>query len=236
MKTKTSVLLIALLLGTSLLTFGQMKGVTVGQEMPEFKAQVYQGGEFDLNEYKGKNVMLIFNRGLVAPNHWCNICQYNYMEMIDFDKLNQLEEKHNLKVAFVLPYGKDTVAQWVATIPQQMKVVEQWKYPADTTKLSEGRKRWMQTARKMFPKDHTIKPEDLKTPITIIADADHKLTDELGLYDPKWDGGNAPQAIPCVFIIDENGVVQFKYVSQNTIDRPSYSYLEKVLEDMIDNQ
>lgn len=226
----------ALLLGTSLLGFGQMRAVTVGQEMPEFKAEIYQGGTFNLNDYTGKNVMLIFNRGLVAPNHWCNICQYNYMEMIDFERLNQLEEKHNLKVAFVLPYSKDTVAQWIATIPQQMKVVEEWKYPADTTRLSKGRKQWMRTARKMFPKDHTIKPEDVKTPITIIADANHRLSESLGLYDPKWDGGDAPQDIPCVFIIDKNGVVQFKYLSQNTIDRPGYSYLERVIEDMLDNQ
>jgi hypothetical protein len=34
--------------------------------------------------------------------------------------------------------------------------------------------------------------------------------------------------IPAVFIIDKNGILQFKYISQVTFDRPRFDYLSNV--------
>ncbi len=36
--------------------------------------------------------------------------------------------------------------------------------------------------------------------------------------------------LPYAVLIDADGVLQFKYIGQNTIDRPGYDYLMKVLE------
>lgn len=36
--------------------------------------------------------------------------------------------------------------------------------------------------------------------------------------------------IPTVYIVDKNGILQFKYLSQNTFDRPGPAYLLKVLD------
>jgi alkyl hydroperoxide reductase subunit AhpC len=38
------------------------------------------------------------------------------------------------------------------------------------------------------------------------------------------------QNVPTVFVIDPAGVVEFKYISQNTIDRPGVEHLVKVVE------
>jgi len=34
---------------------------------------------------------------------------------------------------------------------------------------------------------------------------------------------------PAVYIIDKNGILQFKYISQVTFDRPGFDYLAKIL-------
>jgi hypothetical protein len=49
----------------------------------------------------------------------------------------------------------------------------------------------------------------------------------------NWDGSAVDQNIPTVFLLDKSGAVRFKYMSQNTFDRPNAAYLAKVLEKML---
>jgi alkyl hydroperoxide reductase subunit AhpC len=37
------------------------------------------------------------------------------------------------------------------------------------------------------------------------------------------------QNVPTVFVVDPAGIVQFKYYSQNTVDRPGIDHLAKVV-------
>jgi len=37
-----------------------------------------------------------------------------------------------------------------------------------------------------------------------------------------------------VFIVDRNGVIRFKYTSQNTFDRPSASCVVQVIQRLVD--
>jgi peroxiredoxin len=204
--------------------------VTPGQQMPSFSLPTYQGSDFNLDSYKGKNVVLIFLRGLVEKGHWCNICHYSYVQLADYESRMQLRKKYNTEFAFVLPYDKDTAKYWVSIFPEQLKVVEGWKNPAEPEKLSEGGKRWMEMARNLFPVKYEVDPKNIQTPFPIIIDADKSLSKGLGLFTMKFDKTEAPQNIPCVYIIDKSGKLVFKYLSQNTIDRPSYDYLITVFD------
>lgn len=210
--------------------------VTPEQQMPVFNLPTYQGSYFNLENYKGKNVVLIFVRGLVEKDHWCNICHYSYAQLMDYETRMQLQKKYNLVFAFVLPYDKDTVKHWVSIFPEQLKVIETWKNPAEPEKLSEGGKRWMEMARKLFPVKYEMTAGNIQTPFPIIVDADKTLSRGLGLFTTEWDNGIAPQNIPCVYIVDKSGKLVFKYLSQNTIDRPSYDYLIKVFDSFLANK
>jgi len=46
----------------------------------------------------------------------------------------------------------------------------------------------------------------------------------------EWGGSKVDQNIPSIYIVDAGGILQFKYLGQNTVDRPEYDYLFKVLE------
>jgi len=64
----------------------------------------------------------------------------------------------------------------------------------------------------------------------ILVDGERKLSKSLGLFQTEWNGSKVDQNIPSVYIIDANRVLQFKYLGQNTVDRPGYDYIMKVLE------
>ena len=64
----------------------------------------------------------------------------------------------------------------------------------------------------------------------ILVDSERTLSKSLGLFQTEWNGSKFDQNIPSVYIIDANGVLQFKYLGQNTVDRSGYDYLFKVLE------
>lgn len=209
----------------------KIKGpVSPDQKMPQFVLPTYQGGNFDMASLKGKNVVLFFVRGLVEKDHWCNICHYGYVQLMDYENKMQLQKKYNAEFAFVLPYDKDSVAHWVSIFPAQLKVIEGWKNPANPEKLDERAKNWMELTRKLFPVKYEVEPSAIKTPFPIIIDGEKSLSKALDLFTMHWGGTDAPQNVPSVIIIDKNGTVVFKYISQNTIDRPSYDYLIKVFD------
>jgi len=63
----------------------------------------------------------------------------------------------------------------------------------------------------------------------ILIDADAAVSKGLGLFTAEWGGSKIEQNVPTVYIIDEEGLLRFKYISQNTFDRPGPDYLLRIL-------
>ena len=206
----------------------QAAPVTLEETMPDFTLPVYQGGEIKLSDLRGKNVMIIFPRGYARPGAWCTICDYKYVELAELEKTAQLRKKYNLEILFVLPYDRDTVKAWIDALPGQLEKIQLMKNPPDPSKLDEKAKATMEGYRKVFPKDLTIPKGEIPVPIPILIDGDRKVSKGLDLFRTEW-GSKVDQNVPTTFIIDRNGIVRFKYFSQNTVDRPSYEYLMAIL-------
>jgi len=217
----------AVFLSAGAFVFGQP--VSVRQEMPDFTLPVYQGGEVTLSQLKGKNVLLIFPRGLAGEDHWCHICNYQYADLAALEKEKNLREKFDLEILFVLPYNREMVEAWVDKFSDQMADIQNWKNPADPDKLDERGKRRMEFAKKYFPKDYTFEKGKVPLPFPILIDSDQKVSKNLGLYTSDWGGSKIEQNIPTIYIIDKGGILQFKYHSQNTLDRPPSEYLIEVI-------
>ena len=206
-----------------------IRPVVVGDPMPDFTLPTFQGGTQSLSALKGKNVMIIFPRGYAAEGAWCTICNYKYAELIDLEKKEQLRKQYNLEILIVLPYNKEIVKQWVEVVPDQLEKIKGWKNPPEPDKLDEKGRMRMERSRKGFPKDLVFEKGSVPTPFPILIDEDRKVTKGLGLFMTEWSGSKVDQVIPSVYIIDKQGVLQFKYIGQNTWDRPSYDYLKQVL-------
>jgi peroxiredoxin len=207
-----------------------VKPVTVGQPMPDFTLPAYQGGTVTLSALRGKNVMIIFPRGYAAENYWCTICNYKYAELIELERTQEIRKKYNVEVLVVLPYGPELVKAWIDVLPDQLDKIKERKHPADPAKLDEKGKQTMEFYRRLFPLDLSVKKGEVPTPFPILIDADRKLSKGLGLFMTEWGGGKVDQNIPSVYIVDAGGTLQFKYLGQNTVDRPEYDYLFMVLE------
>jgi len=228
-------LMAAMFLGTvsTSLVFSQgteIRPVTVGQSMPDFTLPVYQGGDLTFSSPRGKNVLLVFPRGFAREDYWCTICNYKYAELVDLEQKEQIRKKYNMEILYVLPYNKDVVKQWVESHPGQLEKIKNWKNPPEPDKLDEREKSRMERSRKAFPKDLSMKEGEVPMPFPILIDEERKLTKGLGIFATEWSGSKVDQLIPSVYIIDKQGILQFKYIGQNTWDRPSFDYLIKVLE------
>ncbi len=207
----------------------QVRPVFLGDEMPDFTLPAYQGGEVTLSKLRGKNVMIVFPRGFAAEGRWCTICNYKYGELVDLEKTEQLRKKYDLEILYVFPYGKDTIKQWVDVLPDQMDKIKTWKNPPEPDKLDEKGKARLEMVRKGFPKDLSFEKGNVPVPFPLLIDEDRKLTEGLGLFKTEWSGSKADQLVPSYFVLDKKGVLQFKYIGQTTWDRPSWEYMEKVL-------
>ncbi len=206
----------------------QEKPAVFGQPLADFTLPAYQGGEVSLASLRGKNVMMIFLRGYAAEGSWCTICNYQYGELIEMELAQGLRKAHNLEVLFVLPYDKDTVKAWVDVLPAQIEKIHGWKYPADAEKLDEAGRARLQRMRGLFPKDLSLKAP-IPAPFPVLIDADRSLSKTLGLFRMEWGGSKVAQNVPTIMILDKDGVLRFKYMSQNTTDRPTYTHLFDVL-------
>jgi peroxiredoxin len=206
--------------------------VIVGQQMPDFTLPAIQGGSVTLSDLTGKNVLLIFPRGRVG-DHWCQICHYQYAELVELEKKLNLRDKYNLEVLFVLPYGEEMVKEWVEIFPHQMEVIQGWKNPPDDENLTDRRRRWAATAREVFPKTFTYEDGEVPIPFPVLVDGEREVSQRLMLFTTNWDRSEVEQNIPTIFVLDGEGVVQFKYHSQTTFDRPEYDYLFNVIEKLI---
>jgi peroxiredoxin len=202
----------------------------VGQPMPDFTLPVYQGGALTLSSLRGKNVLILFPRGYAAENYWCTICNYRYVELAELEKAQKIREKYDLEILVVFPYTRDVVKVWLEALPGQLESIKARKYPADAAKLDDAGKARMERARQFYPNDYALEKGALLAPFPILVDGERELSKKLDLFRMEWTGSKVDQNIPSVYIVDAAGVLQFKYVSQNTVDRPGYDYLLKVLE------
>lgn len=110
-----------------------------------------------------------------------------------------------------------------------MTEIKNWKYPENLAQLDEKGKQSVERYRQIFPPDFPDSQDNIPGPFPILIDADHQLSSRLGLFTTSWGGSQVEQNIPAIYLIDEQGILRFKYVSQNTIDRPQYEYLQKIL-------
>jgi peroxiredoxin len=202
----------------------------VGQPMADFTLPVYQGGSLTLSSLRGKNVLILFPRGYAAENYWCTICNYRYVELAELEKAKKIREKYNVEILVVFPYAHDIVTAWLEALPAQLEMVRATKNPADPSKLDDKAKARMERFRQLFPNDYTVEKGTILAPFPILVDGERTLSKKLDLFRNEWSGSKVDQNIPSVYIIDANGVLQFKYLGQNTADRPGYDYLMKVLE------
>jgi peroxiredoxin len=202
----------------------------VGQPMPDFILPVYQGGTLTLSSLRGKNVLILFPRGYAAENYWCTICNYRYVELAELEKAKRIQEKYNVEILVVFPYTRDVVTSWLEALPGQLETVRTTKNPADPSKLDEKGKARMERFRQLFPNDYSVAKGTILTPFPILVDGERTLSKKLDLFRNEWSGSKVDQNIPSVYIVDADGILQFKYLGQNTVDRPGYDYLMKVLE------
>ncbi len=205
----------------------------LGAPFPQIALPIAQGGAFSLAQLRGRNVLLVFPRGRAGVDHWCQICHYQYAELADLEAAQHFREKYNLEVVFVLPYDRALVDEWIAKFPSQMAVIEGWKNPADPEKLDAKGRHWMEMTRRLFPKRFSSKPGAIPIVFPVLIDADRTVSKGLGLFTTDWDHAKVEQNIPAIYLVDASGALQFKFVSQNTVDRPSPDYLFKVIERMV---
>jgi peroxiredoxin len=224
-----ALLLVILVIGTQAQA-PAIKPVTVGSPMPDFTLSTYQGGAVTLSALKGKTVVLIFLRGYAAPGAWCHVCNYQYSELADYDARTQFRDRKNVEILFVMPYAKETIADWIDKYPQQLADLEAWKNPPDPSKLDEAGRKRMERSRKAYPKVFHAAKGQVPTPFPILLDADRTVSKGLGIFATEWSGSKVDQNVPTVFVIDPGGVVQFKYFSQNTLDRPGVDHLVRVVD------
>ena len=212
---------------------GAIRPVTLEQAMPEFTLPQFQGGELSLSQLKGKNVMILFPRGLAGEDHWCHICNYQYAELLELEEEKQIRKTYNLEILYVLPYSTELVTDWIDTFPEQMADIENWKNPEDPESLDERGKRRMAFATRAFPKQFAFEKGKVPTPFPILIDGERTVSKGLGIFTEDWGGSKIDQNVPTVFLIDEEGIVRFKYFSQNTFDRPGIDYLLTFLDTMM---
>lgn len=206
--------------------------VQVKEKFSDFTLNDQNGKSVTLSELKGKKVMLVFIRGKVTPQVWCPICHYQYLEVMQAQKKQNFMEELNMEVFFVLPYSADSLDNWKQAFDSSIEMVEGWKNPVKDENTPRGILDWEKYCDEFFP--HTfIVPRKLKLKIPVLIDENQELSKGLFLYKEEWGGTNVAQNIPTVFILDEEGVVQFKYHSQYTNDRPDMDYLIKYVKQMM---
>jgi len=207
-----------------------LRPVTVGSTMPDFTLPVFQGGEISISDLRGQNVMIVFPRGLSRPGSWCHICPYQHSELVEYEEQTGWQTRANLKILFVLPYSQEMIGEWVDAYPQLLQDIEDGKNPPNIESLDDAGRARMERQRQIYPNTYMEKKGEVPIPFPILVDADRTVSEGLGYFTTDWSGSNAEQNIPTIMIIDADGTLQFKYMSQNTIDRPPMEYLVQVVD------
>lgn len=204
----------------------------IGEPLKDFSLPIYQGNEFKLSEETGKNILIVFPRGYYDKDVWCDICAYEYLDLVDEFHNKKLSEKYNLEIVIILPYDKSTIRQWLNEIPEVYESLESGKHLADTL-TNEKAMTWVHFANKHYPKTFTIKKGETPEPFKILSDEKHELSERLEIFRTEWWGTTVNQNMPTFILLDKNGTVVFKYISQHTIDRPTTGYLTKIMDVLI---
>ena len=204
----------------------------IGEPLKDFNLSVYKSGEFQLSDEKGKNVLLVFPRGYYDKDVWCDICAYDYLDLVDEFYNKELEKKYNLDVIFILPYDENTIEKWLIDIPEVYESLEEGKHNPDTL-TNERAMTWVHFANKHYPKTFTIKKGETPQPFKILTDEKHELSERLEIFKTEWWGTKVDQNMPTYILLDIDGKVVFKYISQHTIDRPTSGYLMTIMDAMI---
>lgn len=204
----------------------------IGYPMPDFELPSYQGDTVSLSQFRGKNILLLFPRGRYE-NQWCRFCHYQYIELVELEESRRIREALNLEIIQVMPYTKEELDDWVNDFGRNLGEIEAWKYPPNEAELNPARRAWMETARQTWPNTYDTGSGEPDLPFPILIDADRKVSIGLELFRTEWNLSRVEQNIPTIFIIDGHGIVRFKYVSQSTMDRPSFDYIIKFIERMI---
>ena len=201
----------------------------LGHELRDFSLPVYQGGTFTLSEFRGKNVLLHFPRGYYDKDWWCDICAYQYFDLVKEHEKRNLTELFNLEIVVVLPYDTKTIAKWLLEMPEVYQSLSDWKF-IDTDTASDQEKNWSVYVKKHFPKEFDYNRGSVPTPFKILMDADHTFSERLDIFRTEWWGTQVDQNIPTTILLDIKGRIVFKHISQYTLDRPSVVYLIKIME------
>jgi peroxiredoxin len=204
----------------------------VNEKFSPFQLEDHEGRIVNSSDLTGKKIMLVFIRGKVTENLWCPICFYQYLELAELQQKENLKERFNIEIFFVLPYKRDSLESWTRAFPGGIGIIENWKNPGDPENLSEGQNLWMAYCKEFFPGDYKEASQNVKLTIPVLFDEDRKVSEGLLLFKDTWGGTKVGQNIPTVYIIDEKGYTQFKYHSQYTNDRPGADYLFKYLSNM----
>ena len=140
-------------------------------------------------------------------------------------------------VLIVFPRGFAAEGRWCticnykyAELVDFEKTEQLRKNPPEADRQDDKLKARMEMARKGFPKDLSAEKGKVPVPFPVLIDKDRKVTKGLGLFAAEWSGSKVDQLIPSVFVVNKEGILIFKYIGQNTWDRPSWEYMEKVLE------
>ena len=205
-----------------------IKKAYLGQPMSEFELSTLDGKMVKLSALKGRNVMLVFPRVFYAAGGDCSICGYQYAELADWYQAGKWQEKFNLEVLYVFPFSSAVIRSWIARIPVMLEAVEGWKNPKEEELKNEASVKWMALARQTYPKTYSFAV--VPTPFPILVDEKREFSKGLDLFREEWSGGKGEQNIPAIFILDKDGVVRFKFISQHTVDRPGAAYLEKMMQ------
>ena len=201
-----------------------------GEPMPSFSLPVYQGGNFSLSDHQGHNILLMFPRGRVG-NGWCLFCQYQYLDLVDLEKQEQLQKKYDLEIVFVLPYGKDDIEKWFTAFPASMKTLDGIRNPAGG-QAAGLQKEFGNWARIHYPKTFDLSAGVPKS-IPVLIDEKRAVSKKLKLFTEFWDGVQSEQNISAIFLVDKQGILQWKYIGQMTEDRPSMDHVLKVIDKML---
>jgi peroxiredoxin len=206
-----------------------IKKAYLGQPMSDFELAALDGKTVRLSALKGRNVMLVFPRVFYAVDGDCSICGYQYAELADWYQAGNWKEKFNLEVLYIFPFSAEVTRNWISRIPTMLEAVESWKNPKAEDLKNEATKRWMDLARQAYPKKYAFATAAIPMPFPILVDEKRELSGGLDLFRQEWSGGKGEQNIPAIFILDKDGVVQFKFIGQHTVDRPTAAYLEKMM-------